>query len=82
MTTTTVSAEICQFIQNNLVAEGVTIEGNTALAKIGLDSFSIIEIVLFIERKYGVQLPDEALVPENIASPDAFAKCVLKFLKR
>ena len=75
----TIANEICNFIKENLVAQGVAIEPGTLLSSIGLDSFSTIEIVLFIERNYGVALPDEALSAENIASPQSIAACTLQY---
>lgn len=72
---------LCGFIQANLVADGVRVEGDTSLTKLGLDSFSIIEIVLFVERQYGLTLPDEALSQENIQSASTIAKCVQQYLQ-
>lgn len=72
---------LCGFIQANLVADGVQVDGETSLTKLGLDSFSIIEIVLFVERQYGLTLPDEALSQENIQSASTLAKCVQQHLQ-
>jgi len=64
---------------SNLVAENVGIEPNTVLSDIGLDSFSTIEMVLFLERKFGIELPDEVLTPDNIASVSALTACAISF---
>lgn len=70
-----VRAEICAFIRENLLAEGVIIEPDTILSNIGIDSYSIIEIILFIERKYGTVIPESMLIPENFKSVNAIADC-------
>ncbi len=75
-----IANDLCQFIRDNLVAKNVTVEATTPLKQLGLDSFSIIEIVLFIERQYGLALPDEALSPQNIHSPETLATCVESLL--
>ena len=72
---------LCGFIQANLVANGVQVGAETSLTQLGLDSFSIIEIVLFVERQYGLTLPDEALSQENIQSASTLAKCVQQHLQ-
>jgi len=36
------------------------------LLQAGLDSMSIMRLVLFIEDEFGVVLPDDELAPENI----------------
>ncbi len=80
MTHEHITKEIAQFIQNNLVAEGVTIEALTCLPDLGLDSFSMIEILLFIERKFGVSVPDEMLNYDNTETASAFARCTVQLL--
>lgn len=78
---TAICESLCDFIQANLVAKGVQVDGDTSLTQLGLDSFSIIEIVLFVERQYGLTLPDEALSQENIQSASTLAKCVQEYLQ-
>lgn len=68
--------ELKNFICMNIIAENVDIESNTILKDIGVDSFSIIEIVLFIERKFGKLIPDHLLVPETFATLENLAKVV------
>jgi len=36
------------------------------LLEAGLDSMAIMRLVLYIEKEYGVTLPDTELVPENL----------------
>lgn len=73
---------LCGFIRENLVAPGVGVQPETPLDVLGLDSFSIIEIVLFIERNYQLSLPDEALNKENLYSAASIAECVRLYLER
>jgi acyl carrier protein len=47
---------------------------------LGIDSLSIIAIVLFIERKFGVRIPEEELIPENLESINAVAACCFRLL--
>ncbi len=74
--TNIVRAEICAFIRENLLDENVIIVPETILPDIGIDSYSIIEIILFIERKYGTVIPEGMLTPENFKSVNAIADCV------
>lgn len=70
-----VRQELYNFITSNILAEGVEVNPDTKLSQIGVDSFSVIEIILFIERRFGVILPDELLIPENLKSIEALARC-------
>ncbi len=40
--------------------------GDGDLLEAGLDSMGIMRLVLFIEEKFGVTLPDEEIEPDNI----------------
>ncbi len=72
--------ELCKFVSANLVAAEVVVENESSLTDLGLDSFATIEIVLFIERKFGVVIPDDMLTKENISSVSALANCTKNLL--
>ena len=71
-----IKKELCEFISENILAGDVTVQPDTILSNIGVDSFSIIEIILFIERKFGVSIPHESLTPENFVSINALVECM------
>jgi acyl carrier protein len=80
MDTNTIIAEIKNYIEKNILAEGVQIAADTDLKQVGIDSFSTVEIILFIERKYGVAIPDEKLIPDNFKTLNALAAIVLELM--
>jgi len=63
-----IASQLCVFLRENILASDIAVTPDTELSHIGVDSFSLMELVLFIERRFGLELPAEALVPENIAS--------------
>lgn len=75
-----VIAEIKKYIQKNILAQNVQIDATTDLKQAGIDSFSTVEIILFIERRFGVAIPDEKLVPENFKTLQSLAATVLQLL--
>lgn len=72
--------EIKKYIQKNILAEAVPIDANTNLKQAGIDSFSTVEIILFIERKFGVSIPDEKLVPDNFKTLQSLATIVQELM--
>lgn len=76
----TIIAEIKQYIETNILSSDVSIGPDTVLADAGIDSFSIVEIILFIERKYGVVITDDKLVPENFKTLQALSSTVLQLM--
>ncbi len=73
-------AEIKKYIQNNILAESVHIDADSNLKNAGIDSFSIVEIILFIERRFGVSIPDEKLIPDNFKTIQALAATVAELI--
>lgn len=63
-----ISRQLCAFLSENILADEIAINAETELTALGVDSFSLMEMVLFIERAFGLILPAESLTPENIAS--------------
>ena len=59
-----------QFIFKELVhvADEASFSDDDDLLEAGLDSMGIMRLVLFIEEKLGVTLPDEEIEPDNIRS--------------
>lgn len=70
-------SDIKKYIEQNILSEDVMIDGNTELSDAGIDSFSIVEIILFIERKYGVAIPDDKLIPGNFRTLQALSSTVM-----
>jgi len=74
-----ISRELCTYIKGNIVDKKLTVEPDTSFSQIGIDSLSTIELVLFIERKFSIVLPEEELIPENFKSAHTLALCAHRY---
>ena len=65
-----VGAVIRQFIvENFLFGEDGNLKEETSFLESGIiDSTGILELVSFLEEKFGISVADEELVPENLDS--------------
>ncbi len=72
----TVGEALSEFLASEILAPGVTFDGATPLAALGVDSMSLVQITLFIERRFGVVIPDDQLTRANLKSLDSLAACV------
>lgn len=72
--------EIKNYIEKNILSETVQVEADTHLKLAGIDSFSTVEIILFIERRFGVSIPDEKLVPDNFKTIRTLASTVAELI--
>ena len=71
-----IAAQLCEFARTNFVAHGVEFDENSPLSQAGIDSFALVELVLFCERVLGVHVPDSHLTGNNLASMSSLAKCI------
>ncbi len=76
-----IAAKLCEFARTNFVAEGVEFDENSPLSDAGIDSFALVELVLFCERGLGVRVPDSHLTGDNLASMSALAHCIAGLAK-
>ncbi|NJM24921.1 MAG: acyl carrier protein [Bacteroidia bacterium] len=74
--------ELTAFISKNLVDPSRKVEMDTSFESLGIDSLSIIELVLFIERKYKISFPEEDLVKQNFSSVRTLATCLSRLLQK
>ncbi len=51
------------------------------LLEAGLDSMGIMRLIMFIEDKYGITLPDTEIEPDNVQTFNALEKWILRHKK-
>ena len=60
--------DLLYFIRSTILVDNVDFTPDTPLEKVGIDSVSLLEILLYLERQFDLYIADENLTPENIAS--------------
>jgi len=73
--------EVRTFIASNFVFDDRpdALAGEASLTQAGvLDSMGVLELILFIEETYGVSVPDEDTLPENLDSVER----IVRYLER
>ena len=64
-------------------AEDMTLDENTPLISSGIvDSFSMVSLKRFLEKKYGVMLPDEEATPQAFDTVTSIIELVKKHLAK
>ena len=77
----TIAEQLCQFARKNYVADGADFDENSPLAKAGIDSFALVELLLYCERTFGVSVPDSHLTGKNLASVTTLANCIAELAR-
>jgi acyl carrier protein len=66
-------ARIREFINENY-ADGQPITDDTELVRSGIvESYGIVELLLYIEEEFGLSFPDEMITPDNFRNVAAIA---------
>jgi acyl carrier protein len=70
--------QIHEYVAMNFLFDGsaTTLDDETPLEGAILDQTGVLELVLFIEETYGIQVDDSDLTPENFGTVNAIADYV------
>ena len=75
---------ICQqlwnYLNEEIMESPIEADFNKSFSELGIESYDVIQLVLFIERKFGVELAEEDLTHENLKSIFSLASCTSKYL--
>ena len=76
----TVAHELCAHIRRHLLAPEVAdqFDATSSFRDCGLDSFALVELILFAEQRFGLRLSERAMTPENLASAEALARALMR----
>ncbi len=77
--------KLVKYISDTFVssAEMTTLGGDASLLEEGvMDSTSVIDLVMFIEETFGIEVKDEELVPENLDSVNKIVAFVERKTRR
>ena len=70
--------ELSTFIQESILDQSISFDEDLTFKELGIDSVAIIQIVLLIERKYGITMTEKDLTPDNLKSIKTLADFTFK----
>lgn len=77
MKTVNILGEVQDFIRENFFYEGPVLDPSTSFMDTGiLDSTGVLELVSFLEERYGIKVEDTELTPDNLDSLSRIAAFV------
>lgn len=72
-----IECDVRGFIKENFILDGDELPSDASLTSNGvIDSMGVLELVMFIEENYGLRVPDEDTVPENLDSVERIVRYV------
>jgi acyl carrier protein len=65
------------FIAENYIFDSLPPGGGDSLTQMGiLDSMGVLELIMFIEERFGFKIPDEDTLPENLDTIDNIVRYI------
>ncbi|HEX9009716.1 MAG TPA: acyl carrier protein [Holophagaceae bacterium] len=72
-----VEQQLRTFITENFFVEDADLRGEISLTRSGIiDSTGVMEILLFLEERFGIKVPDDEITPENLDTLDNLVRYV------
>lgn len=76
----TIRHELVSYLQisNPLIGAASDVPLDTSLVELGLmDSFGVVDMVVFIEKKYGIKIEDSEITKEKFGSVNKMSQLIL-----
>ncbi len=77
---TTIEACLLEFLSKGVFSEEIRVTVDTDLVENGFDSLSLVSLLVFIERTYGLWIPQNEINETNLKNIGAMAAMVLRRL--
>lgn len=73
-----VEADVMDFLRREVFAPEVALDAETNLVAAGFDSMSLVRLLLFVEKKYSLWIPEGEITAEALANARALAHTILR----
>jgi acyl carrier protein len=67
------------FLQNEIFDSSIQIKADTDLFESGFDSFSLIKLLVFIEKNYNIQVPEDKLTEDTLKNVNQLSELIYAF---
>ena len=77
-----IEARLLDFLRSEIYDPSVPIETDTDLIAAGLDSFSLLKILIYIEKEFDLRIPDSEINEERMRSVKNLSRLINELLQR
>ena len=69
--------QVNAYLKKRFLATDVTIAATDKFADMGIDSMTVVELVMFIEEEFGIAIPADQLTGDNLKSLESLVNCAV-----
>ncbi len=75
-----VQARLLEFLRGGMFTEEIQVTAETDLIASGFDSLSLVSVLVFIEKTYGLWIPQGEITETNLRNPQNLSAVVVRLL--
>ena len=72
-----IQEELHSYMSKRFLAKGVQFDAALPFADFGIDSMTVVELVMFIEERFGIEIPSDQLTGDNLRSLKSLVSCTM-----
>lgn len=76
-----IKEQLVFFLQNEIFDSSIPIDSDTDLFETGFDSFSLVKLLVFIEKNYNLHIPEERLTEDTLRDVNRISELIYAFQK-
>ncbi|MCF8277368.1 MAG: acyl carrier protein [Flavobacteriales bacterium] len=69
--------ELHSYLSKRFLAKGVQLDAALPFADFGIDSMTVVELVMHIEEKFSIEIPADQLTGDNLKSLESLVNCAM-----
>lgn len=73
-----IAATLHAVLVDQVLDPSVSVDHDTPLAPLGVDSMSFVRMLLAVERDHGIAFPDDEMTPENLATVNSLTAALVR----
>ena len=73
-----ITVRVTDYSKQRFLAKDVVFDPSRAFADFGVDSMTVVELVMYIEEEFGIVIPADQLTGNNLKSLDSLAECAIQ----
>jgi acyl carrier protein len=74
-----IKEQLISFLHNEIFDSSIQIKVDTDLFESGFDSFSLVKLLVFIEKQYSLQVPEDRLTEDTLRNVNRLSELIYAF---
>jgi acyl carrier protein len=74
-----IKEQLISFLHNEIFDPSIQINADTDLLESGFDSFSLVKLLVFIEKQYSLQVPEDKLTEDTLRNVNQLSELIYAF---